>query len=272
MKKILFSILTIASVTGVVATGATTAFFSDTETSEGNTFAAGSIDLQITSQHYSTVPDDTFTDMAPGNEEDGYYFNFSDVKPGDMGSTSMSYTPGTNDAWVCSYVEVTEDDDVDCTDPEETDDTSCEPGTAFSGEMEETLEMFWWDDANGDMRYDAGTEDYFYSPTPVTLSTLLDSDHTKDLTFADSTMNAYTGIVGDTIEANSQNHLAIAWCFGEMTLDSNADYGFTCNGEDVSNAPQTDRLTGTLAFRAIQARNNLEFECPEQSGEDFFSD
>lgn len=48
MKKILFSLLTVG-VVGSIAFGLTTAFFSDTETSKDNTFAAGSLDLKIDS-------------------------------------------------------------------------------------------------------------------------------------------------------------------------------------------------------------------------------
>ena len=53
MKKILLS-LAIIAVVGAVAVGVTGAFFSDTETSTGNTFTAGAIDLKVDSeQHYN---------------------------------------------------------------------------------------------------------------------------------------------------------------------------------------------------------------------------
>src|SRR3989344_9269580 len=55
MKKILLSLSMIA-VVGVVVLGATGAFFSDTETSTGNTFTAGAIDLTVDStQHYNNA-------------------------------------------------------------------------------------------------------------------------------------------------------------------------------------------------------------------------
>ena len=57
MKKILLSMSMIA-VVAVVAIGATGAFFSDTETSTGNTFTAGAIDLTVDSeQHYNNLVD-----------------------------------------------------------------------------------------------------------------------------------------------------------------------------------------------------------------------
>ena len=51
-RRIITSLLTIL-VAAVVVVGATTAFFSDTETSVGNTFAAGDIDLQIDNTSYA---------------------------------------------------------------------------------------------------------------------------------------------------------------------------------------------------------------------------
>lgn len=57
LKKILLSLLGIAVIATVVTIGATGAFFSDTETSEGNVFTAGSIDLKVdhTKQTYNGV-------------------------------------------------------------------------------------------------------------------------------------------------------------------------------------------------------------------------
>jgi len=50
MKKVLISLSIIAAVAAIVV-GATTAYFSDTETSTGNTFTAGTIDISIDDQN-----------------------------------------------------------------------------------------------------------------------------------------------------------------------------------------------------------------------------
>src|SRR5690242_12142155 len=53
MKRIIMSLGAIVFV-GAMAWGATGAFFSDTETSSGNTFTAGAIDLKVDStSHYN---------------------------------------------------------------------------------------------------------------------------------------------------------------------------------------------------------------------------
>jgi len=51
MKKILGSVGVLALV-GALVLGATGAFFSDTETSTGNTFTAGAIDLGVDNTSY----------------------------------------------------------------------------------------------------------------------------------------------------------------------------------------------------------------------------
>jgi len=63
-KKILVSLSVIAAV-AAIAIGGTVAYFSDTETSTGNTISAGVIDLTITGQ---TLPF-TLEDMKPGYEK-----------------------------------------------------------------------------------------------------------------------------------------------------------------------------------------------------------
>lgn len=67
MKRILLSILTIALVASATVS-ATRAQFSDTETSTGNTFSAGSLDLQL--QNPISVPFSVL-DIKPGDEGEG---------------------------------------------------------------------------------------------------------------------------------------------------------------------------------------------------------
>ena len=81
MKKILLSLGVIVATAGLVA-GGTIAFFNDTETSSGNIFIAGTIDLTVDSNGSSLngvgLPDTNFfsTDLT-----DEKFFVFSDIKP-----------------------------------------------------------------------------------------------------------------------------------------------------------------------------------------------
>ena len=67
MKRIIISLAVVGAVAAAVVVG-TTAFFSDTETSTGNTFTAGTIDVDINGQN-------PFVDK----------FNIGDLKPGETG-------------------------------------------------------------------------------------------------------------------------------------------------------------------------------------------
>ena len=180
MKKILLSLATIAIV-GIAATGLTVSFYGDTETSTGNTFTAGSIELKIDSRsHYNNM---VCTDMGeadpryqwqpevgfnpgpedypqPGDACDGTwaetdlqdgaqkFFNFSDLKPGDKGEDTISLHVYDNDAWGQFEFTPTRDADNTCTEPETVaedsnhNDTICDPEN--DGEIDENLYWTAW--------------------------------------------------------------------------------------------------------------------------------
>jgi len=64
MRRIILGLITIIGAGAVIVSGATGAFFSDTETSTGNTFAAGEIDLTVDSTaHYAGLICDSTTHL-----------------------------------------------------------------------------------------------------------------------------------------------------------------------------------------------------------------
>src|SRR3990167_2261904 len=71
MKRIILGIFAIALV-AAVAVGATVAQFSDTETSTGNTFAAGTLDLNVDGGNVNVVKFNV-ANMRPGNQPHGSY-------------------------------------------------------------------------------------------------------------------------------------------------------------------------------------------------------
>jgi len=74
MKKIFLSIAIIATVAAIVV-GATTAYFSDTETSTGNTFSAGTIDIAVDGQNpWQSTGQYNLVDMKPSQVS---YINFT---------------------------------------------------------------------------------------------------------------------------------------------------------------------------------------------------
>lgn len=267
--KILISGAVILAAAALII-GGTFAFFSDTETSTGNVLAAGAIDLQIDNESYVTdvngvlvASPNTSWELSDLTVEK--FFNFTDLKPGDIGEDTISLHVNNNDAWVCAAARVTENADVDCTDPENTDDLSCGTGDALTnGDLAGQVNFAFWKD-DGDNVLEVGESPFLSGP----ISGL---NGAGQIALADSTQNAVFG-ANTPIPGGSDQYIGKAWCFGTLTpnpVAQGADTsplvrgtGFTCNGSDVDNAAQTDRVTADLQFYAVQSRNNSTFTCAE---------
>lgn len=174
MKRILVSAGTLVFVGAVVAS-ATGAFFSDTETSAGNVFTAGALDLKVDSTaHYNNMvcingkwdeePGVFPNDQAPadhypqpGTECDGTwtetnlgiehkFFNLSDVKPGDEGENTISLHVYDNDAWGKFVIDKIVNADNGCTEPEQNDaqDPTCDDPGVGDGELGANITFYAW--------------------------------------------------------------------------------------------------------------------------------
>lgn len=311
MKKIIKSLGVIAAMS-VIVIGATRAYFSDSETSAGNKFEAGSIDLTVDNTCYYNGmacikynTSDVYywdTDNSGTIEDDEkvsenkcvctwdlddltgqLFFDFDDIKPGDWGEDTISLHVTSNDAWSCANITLTENDDVSSVDPEiEAGDTPENTEDGFDGELAQNLHFIWWTD-DGDNVLEVGELVVVHDGTPspatadpvggVALSDIVGAPTTwtRDLTTADSTWNMFD-VAGGPLAPDTTYHIGKAWCFGELTITPMAagtDYSPTtagnvvCNGEDVTNASQTDKVEGALSFTAEQYRNNEEYKCPE---------
>jgi len=259
-KNILFSLSIMAAAAAIVVAG-TTAFFSDTETSSGNTFTAGAIDLQIKNQaSYSAIP--SYSQDWGFKDIDGeLYFSFSDLKPGDWGENTVTLKVTSNDSYVCADVYGVEEENG-LVDPElELNDTDA------SGELGKDLRFVWWVDDGDNKLEDAetilfgGPVSFFYM-----MSVAANDIYAEDqlyLTLTDPTHNIF-GVVGQAFPGNTEKSLGIGWCFGDMAIDYTQNAGFTCDGTNVSNMAQTDQIKdAVLSFSATQARNNASFTCKD---------
>lgn len=283
MKKILYSAASIVFI-GVLAYSATGAFFSDTETSTGNTFAAGDIDLQIDNESYAidfNIPgfqNPTGALVAnPGNSWEmadliagtHKFFDFSDVKPGDYGEDTISIHVGSNDAWMCAAARLTEDNDFTYTEPEEDDDTTVGGDPLLTdGELDEVVQFAFWND-DGDNVYEPGGQ----GGETIFLSGPLSAlDEAGQMSLASPAGGAFgTSPIpgGETI------YIGKMWCAGDMVSTNlvqdgvntgsplTLGTGFTCDGSDVNNAAQTDVIEGDMQFYAVQSRNNADFTCED---------
>src|SRR3989338_7486097 len=177
MRRIIIGLITIVGAGAMVISGATGAFFSDTETSQGNTFTAGAIDLEIDNDSYYNgnrctnvdteetplwqwqgnapypVPGtECTTSFEPSNLDGLLFFDFRDLKPDDEGEDTISIVV-QNDAWACMDLTLTSDDDVSTTEPEGQVDVQEDINDAWDGELADAIQMFWWAD-DGDNVYE----------------------------------------------------------------------------------------------------------------------
>lgn len=263
MKKILLSVSALAFV-GAVVVGATGAFFSDTETSTGNTFTAGVIDLKIDNTSYYNSSTSPKTSWTTSDLTDQKFFNFSDVKPGDDGEDTISLHVNNNDSWLCADVALTSNDDNGITEPESEDgDVTDGPG---NGELASHIQFMWWAD-DGDNVYEEGENSIsggIKTLTNLATSTLF------SVALADSQNNFWTPSAPGPILGKFTQYIGKAWRFGTLTLapvafgqgvNPTIDPGVRCNGNSLNNLTQTDGATVDVAFRAIQARHNSQFLC-----------
>jgi len=244
MKRIIISLAVIGAV-AAIAIGATTAFFSDTETSAGNSFAAGAIDLKVDSEcsYNGAASNQCGTweakDLVGDTQGEGglilgdRFFNFNDVKPGDYGENTISLHVVNNDAWVCAEVSNLASADNSCNEPEKVAEPNCEADNV--GELQNALVMTVWKD---DGVEGEGACNNVQDPGEVTL--VSGQPVNGILPIYDSVTNN-----GAFLKAGDTTCLGVSWSLPAAT----------------QNEVQTDSLTGNISFNVVQSRNNDDFRC-----------
>lgn len=280
--RILLSAVTLLAAAALII-GGTFAFFSDSETSRDNLLQAGAIDLGIDNHsYYNGVlnPETTWRIDYDIDEEQGtrQFFNFTDLKPGDWGEDTISLHVKDNDSWLCADVKLTSDDDNGLTEPEG-DDLDVTDG-AGNGELADAVNFYWWAD-DGDNVFETCAEETdvvdCVSETllPAGPMGVLNVGQIATVALADSDQNVW-GSQGP-LPGGDVRYVAKAWCFGNTTMTPYEQDGgnqqsgpdnrpVVCDGSNVNNVTQTDSFTADISFRAVQSRNNANFQCvaPQQ--------
>lgn len=267
-QKILLSLGMIVFV-GALAAGATGAFFSDTETSTGNTFAAGEIDLKVDNSSYgfdwnrpgAVNPTGVWGPNAANSWvlsdlTNQLFFSFADLKPGDYGEDTISLHV-QNNAYACMRMALASTTENLVNEPE-----SKVPDLtvgANEGELQNYLSFMFWND-DGDNVYEVG------ETIIPGLTGLPGAIFTGNwLTIADSAG-------GIQLAAGTTTYIGKGWCFGTMTATpatpaanpngpTPGNTGFTCSGAGDHNIAQTDGISVDVGFYSIQSRNNGQFVC-----------
>ena len=240
-KKIIIS-LSIIGVVAAAVVGFTIAYFNDTETSIGNTFSAGEIDLKI----------DMHCDYRVGcgfplkdlNYDPLFYD--CDIKPGDSHESTISLHVYNNNAWGRITLPHVYNFEYGCTQPEEDVDSTCGSPGDGEGEMDENLFFTIWiddgqtlgwqcsellppnnvagcpaDPKEGDNKLLEGVETILVNNVPV-------SQFPSEIILPWEIIASYTYYVG------------VRW---------------TIPG-DVGNIIQTDSLNGVIIIDVVQSKNN----------------
>lgn len=269
--KILLSGVTILAAAAVVV-GATFAFFSDTETSTGNTFTAGELDLQIDAKaHYagltctggvwiedvqgqSTRPDLigegcdgtwTLTDLNQTHK----FFNISDIKPGDTGENTVSIHVFDNDGWGWFGVTPTSN-------PNDLQtallfnvwlDQGQTPGFQNNGDSGEGDNIQNFDEPTlaSPGPIDVGGEEYELGPILAAVRAGLGSTCETDDPDGDGVT---AGDVGDCQGIPTDGHLV-----GSTTYYFGVGWKLP---DDTGNDAQGDSFVADMEFQAVQYRNN----------------
>jgi predicted ribosomally synthesized peptide with SipW-like signal peptide len=171
MSKILISLMTIALV-GALVGGGIYAYFSDTETSTGNTFSAGTLDLNLDSGNTNVVK-----------------FNVSNASPGSSGGGTWTVTnAGTTDGYLdLETVGITQGIGT-TTDPELVN----EPTGLDNAQLGTYLMVHMFIDANNNGNWDAGETDILgTNATPVAINTIA-GNYSLDLFLTASATNYVT--------------------------------------------------------------------------------
>lgn len=246
-RKIIISLGAIA-VIAAIAIGATTAYFSNTETSSGNAFIAGAVDLKIDNTcHYNgrecKLDESSDKYFWTGTSEECFctwklmdlkgkaIFNFTDVKPGDGGESTISLHVDSNPAWICAEISRVAQNENGCNAPEAKTDQTCGNPGPNEGELWDVLKFNVWMD-NGERDHKCNNRK--------------DDDETY--------------LVKNANAANLKWPIADSQIGGVPIKD-------TCIGVSwsvpsvIGNIIQGDSVTGDIVFNAYQGRHNDNFVC-----------
>ena len=171
MNRVLLSIMTIVLVCALIG-GGVYAYFSDIETSTGNTFTAGTLDLNLDGGNANVVK-----------------FTVADVKPGDSGAGTWTVANvGTIDGYLdLESISVTEGAGT-ATDPELVD----EPTHGDTNQLGNYLLGHLFIDTNNDGGWDTGETDIFgTNAVPEEINTI-SANYALNLSLAESATNYVT--------------------------------------------------------------------------------
>lgn len=227
----------------------TRAFFSDTETSAGNVFAAGSLDLMVGITGAGS--DNDFDPKSiPGNQS---LFIFENLIPG---ATDTGYfrLESSQDAWACIAADVQVDLNGTPENGHLAQEQAAGDNSTAVGELQNYMEIAIWEANNNNTDGVVGTAEN----DTLRVMSLLE--------FANGDYHALQdSATGDNpLLSGVEEQYEFAYCFGEfsnVTDVTNNGGTLVCDGSSAGNDAQTDSTEATIHFYAEQMLNNENFVC-----------
>lgn len=171
-------------------------------------------------------------------DEGDTFFNFDDVKSGDIGINVISLRVNDNDAYVCLIVHDDDDQENTLLETEESAGDAPNQGNDLGfGELSDYIDIFVWEDLDGDGDYE-----------PTGESSLYEGSIQTELVQMSLTGGGPTEFIG------------LAWCAGDIVVNhTNGD--ISCDGNGMLDDAQSDSFEANLTLYAEQIRNNSGFNC-----------
>jgi predicted ribosomally synthesized peptide with SipW-like signal peptide len=238
MKKILISLMTIAMV-GALVGGGVFAYFSDVETSTGNTFTAGTLNLVPSTS--GTGPVGKYTPTAGGDGVNGNVV-FTTLAPGDSGTITWVLSNSGNLAGTLTIVSTVTFSDVDANEPETAVTTPHANNGGGNGDLDEFVGVRLQRGVGTDQINAESNFTYIYGITGYSpfsgLEAVLDAQS--------QAMAASGG--NDTIVYK------LSWSIASDIVGADGD-GYFGTGDDVAaddNIIQSDNATADITFTLTQ--------------------
>lgn len=251
----------------------------------GETFATGVIDLKVDNESYVTdykgkLIFSTSTSWSLGSLQGKLFFNFEDLKPGDVGEDTISLHVNKEKAWTCMKVALTGTPENGVNEPEGLADATSD---ANQGELQNGLQFgFWADDGdnvfeNDEKIFKKGLAKDIFNGEWWTLADSATNIWQKEgWNYSYSSEQKWNKKYGcDPMPENSVKYIGKIWCFGALTENplnqdnkgkkSNGPLvrgtGWKCDGVPTGNEYQTDGIMVDVSLSAVQAKNNKNFLC-----------
>jgi len=234
MKRVIIS-LGIIGVVAAIAIGTTIAYFNDVETSTGNTFSAGEIDLKIDLQCDRVGCGFPLKDL---NYDPLFYY--CDIKPGDSHNTTISFHVYNNDAWGRIAIEGLKNYEYGCTEPEAVVDGTCASPGDYDGELAQNLYFSVWLDEGNIVGWQCPENVPHCAADPKEGNNQFDGIETKLVEHVRLSDMPSEVVFPDVIMASRTYYVGVNW---------------TVPG-DVGNIIQTDSINGIIKLEVVQAKNN----------------